>query len=163
VITVSELFEDDDSYTGPSLDGDMLRHAEEALGVRLPRSYVEVLSRRNGGMLRRRCCPTEFRTSWADDHFEIRALLGIGGEFGIDTSSGMGSADLIAEWDYPKIGVVICDMPSGGHDAVMLDYSESGPDGAPSVAYIDEDRISRRIANSFDEFIARLVSCESLK
>jgi SMI1-KNR4 cell-wall len=120
-----------------------------------------VLSQRNGGLLRRRCCPTKFRTSWADDHFEIRALLGVGGEWGIDSSSGLGSADLITEWEYPEIGVVICDMPSGGHDAVMLDYSESGPEGEPSIAYIDEDRIPRRAANSFEEFIARLVLCKA--
>lgn len=78
-------------------------------------------------------------------------------------SSGQGSADLIAEWGYPEIGVVICDTPSGGHDTVMLDYSESGPEGEPSIAYIDEDQNTRRVANSLDEFIARLVSCEGFK
>jgi len=155
-IIVIELFEDDDFYTGPPFDGDMLHRTEEALGVRLPRSYVEVLSHRNGGLLRRRCCPTSFRTSWADDHFEVRALLGIGGKLSIDSS-----AYLLTEWEYPEIGVVICDTPSGGHDTVMLDYSESGPEGEPSIAYIDEDRIPRRIAHSFEEFIARLVSCEA--
>lgn len=36
--------------------------------------------------------------------------------------------------------MVICDTPSAGHDTVMLDYSECGPEGEPSVAYIDEDR-----------------------
>lgn len=155
-----ELFEEkDDLYTGPSLDDTMLRRAEETLGVRLPRTYVEVLFHRNGGLLQRRCCPTEFPASWATDHFEILALLGIGGEWGID--SPFGSAYLITEWGYPAIGVVLCAMPSGGHDAVMLDYSESGPEGVPAVAYIDEDRIPRRVANSFEEFLLRLVPCKA--
>ena len=155
-----ELFEEkNDLYTGPPLDDAMLRQAEETLGVRLPPTYVEVLFHRNGGLLQRRCCPTEFSTSWATDHFEILALLGIGGEWGID--SPLGSTYLISEWDYPDVGVVICVTPSGGHDTVMLDYSESGPEGEPAVVYIDEDRIPRRVANSFEEFLMRLVFCKA--
>ncbi|MCT9078512.1 SMI1/KNR4 family protein [Streptomyces fulvoviolaceus] len=140
----------------------MIRRAEEELGVRLPRSYVDVLLLRNGGTPRHRCCPTTFPTSWADDHFEISGIRGIGGTWGIDSSSGMGSSYLIAEWRYPDIGVVICDTPSAGHDTVMLDYSGCGPEGEPSVAYIDEDRIPRKVAESFEEFLARLVPCGSL-
>ncbi len=158
---ISQLFEDGDFYTGPPLDDEMVRRAEAVLGVRLPRSYVEALSQRNGGVLKRRCCPTDFSTSWASDHFEIRALLGVGGDRGIDSPDG-GSSYLIEEWEYPEIGVVICDMPSGGHDAVMLDYSESGPMGEPAVAYIDEDRVPRRISDTFDGFISRLVACDEL-
>jgi hypothetical protein len=153
---LTELFEDGDYYTGPPLDSDMLRRAEDTLGVRLPRSYADVLFQRNGGALRRRCFPTEFRNSWADDHIEIRALLGIGGQRGIDSWSPA----MIAEWGYPDVGVVIGDLPSGGHDTVMLDYSESGPDGEPAVVYVDEDRVPRRIASSFDEFLSGLVSCD---
>lgn len=160
---MTELFEDGGFYTGPPLDGAMIQRAEKALGVRLPRSYVEVLFQRNGGVLRRRCCPTTFPTSWASDHFEIRALLGIGGAWGIDSSAGHGSANMIDEWDYPKIGVVICDMPSGGHDAVMLDYSQCGPEGEPAVAYVDEDRIPREVAKSFDDLLQGLVACDSIQ
>jgi SMI1-KNR4 cell-wall len=151
-----DLFDDGSYYTGPPLDGDMLRRAEEALGVRLPRGYVDVLSYRNGGTLRRQCYATMFPTSWAPDHIGVRALLGLGGERGTDKMS----VYWISEWDYPQIGVVLCDLPSGGHDTVMLDYSECGPDGEPSVVYVDEDRIPRRIADTFDDFIAGLVSCE---
>ncbi|WP_437079766.1 SMI1/KNR4 family protein [Streptomyces sp. enrichment culture] len=158
---MTELFEDSDYYTGPPLDSDMLRRAEEDLGVRLPRSYVEVLLLRNGGTPRRRCFPTSFPTSWADDHFEISGIRGIGGSWGIDSWSGHGNSYLIAEWGYPEIGVVICDTPSAGHDTVMLDYSDCGPKGEPAIAYIDEDRVPRRVAQSFDEFLARLVPCES--
>lgn len=159
---MTEIFEDSDYYTGPPLDSGMVRRAEEELGVLLPRRYVEVLHVRNGGTPRNRCCPTSFPTSWADDHFEISGIRGIGGPWGIDPASGAGSAYLIAEWGYPDIGVVICDTPSGGHDTVMLDYSECGPEGEPSVVYVDEDRVPRRVAKSFDEFLVRLVSCDSI-
>jgi hypothetical protein len=155
-----EIFEDNDYYTGPQLDAGRVRQAEESLGVRLPRSYVELLLQRNGGVPRRRCYPTDFSTSWAPDHIQISAIRGIGGEWGIDSTSGLGSVDMIAEWGYPEIGVVLCDMPSAGHDAVMLDYSASGDEGDPAVAYIDEDRVVRRLAASFEEFLSRLVSCD---
>jgi hypothetical protein len=156
---LNELFTDSDYYTGPPLDDDMLRRAEGSLGVRLPQSYVDLLFQRNGGSLLRRCLATDFPNSWAGDHIEIRAILGIGGRWGIDVQS----ANLIAEWEYPNIGVVICDLPSGGHDTVMLDYSKCGPDGDPTVVYVDEDRIPRRIAGSFEDFLSKLESChESL-
>ncbi|GAA2795617.1 SMI1/KNR4 family protein [Crossiella cryophila] len=153
---MTELFEDSDYYTGPQVDWDMIRVAEKDLGVRLPRGYIEMLLVRNGGTPRRRCCPTTFPTSWADDHFEISGIRGIGGPWGIDSSSGLGSSYLIKEWGYPEIGVVFCDTPSAGHDTVMFDYSECGPEGEPAVAYVDEDRVPRRVASSFDEFISML-------
>lgn len=158
MIEVTELFDDedeDDDFTGPPVDADRIRLAAEELGVRLPRSYVEVISQRNGGYLRHGCYPTEFPNSWAPDHIEVRALVGIGGDTGIESSPY-----LIAEWGYPDVGVVIAELPSGGHDTVMLDYSESGPQGEPAVVYVDEDRVPRRIANSFDEFLAGLVPCD---
>ncbi|WTL18215.1 SMI1/KNR4 family protein [Streptomyces sp. NBC_01506] len=73
-----------------------------------------------------------------------------------------GSSYLIAEWEYPEIGVVICHTPSAGHDTVMLDYSVCGPEGEPAVAYIDEDRAPRRVAQSFEEFLTRQVPCGSI-
>jgi SMI1-KNR4 cell-wall len=156
---MTDFFEDSAHFTGPELDDELVRRAEAELGVRLPNSYVELLYERNGGVPRFRCCPTAFETTWARDHFEIEAILGIGGEWGIavTTPEGAGSAYMISEWDYPDIGVVVCCTPSGGHDTVMLDYSESGPGGEPAVAYIDEDRVPRRVANSFRDFLARLV------
>jgi hypothetical protein len=157
---LSDIFEEDDYYTGPNLEAEMVRRAEDLLGIRLPRTYIELLYRRNGGIPKNRCCSTEFTTSWAPDHIQISAIRGIGGEWGIDATSGLGSADMIAEWGYPDVGVVICDMPSAGHDAVMLDYSESGPQGEPAVVYVDEDRIPRRIAGSFSEFLVQLVACD---
>jgi hypothetical protein len=101
--------------------------------------------------------PTTFATSWAPDHFQIKAIRGIGGEWGIDSPSGLGNADMISEWGYPKIGVVFCQTPSGGHDTVMLDYSASGLEGEPAVAYIDEDRVPRRVADTFADFMKKLV------
>ena len=157
--TLEFFDEDDEFYTGPPADMDMVRSAERKLGVRLPQSYIRLLLRRNGGVLLKQCVRTAWPTSWAGDHFRVRALLGVGAK-GIDSEEGGGSDDLIEEWGYPKIGVVICDTPSGGHDTVMLDYTSCGPEGEPAVVYIDEDRLPRRVAVSFQEFVDRLTECD---
>lgn len=149
------LFDEGSFYTGPILSDHMIASAEEALKVKLPEAYLDVLRVRNGGSLRENIFFTPFSTSWAEDHFEVRALLGIGGENGID-SMDSGSRALIEEWGYPEIGVVIAECPSGGHDTVMLDYTKLDDSGEPTVAYIDEDRVARTVATNFSEFIGRL-------
>jgi len=141
-------FEDEPYYTGPDLTDIMVAEVEESLGRRLPSSYIDLLRVKNGGVPTRRSFRTDFETSWAPNFFEISGILGIGAR-GIENS-----AYLIREWGYPDIGIVFCDTPSGGHDAVMLDYRSSSSE--PSVAYIDEDRLPRVVAPTFADFLQRL-------
>ncbi|NIK62308.1 SMI1/KNR4 family protein [Kribbella shirazensis] len=154
-----DFFEPDDFYTGPRVTDALVAAAEQSLGVKLPSSYLELIRLRNGGVPRRRCFATPFATSWAHDHIEITAILGIGGHLGIDSNDGHGSRDLVREWDYPDVGLVICDTPSGGHDTVMLDYSEHGHAAEPRVVYVDEDRVPRELAPTFADFVANLAAC----
>jgi hypothetical protein len=152
------LLVDDPNYTGPLLQPELVMTAEASLGVRLPGAYLRLLATHNGGRFTRPCLPTQFATSWAPDHFQVDALFGIGGTNGID--SDVGSRYLIAEWGYPDVGVVVGECPSAGHDTVMLDYSSSGPEAEPTVVYVDEDRVPKQVANSFEAFLARLTLCE---
>ena len=99
-ILMPDISTDSDYCTGPPLDPDMVRRAEDDLRLCLPVSYVDCLLQRNGGTPRRRCFPTSFWTSWSADHCEISGIRGIGGSRGIDSSSDAGSGHLIAEWDY---------------------------------------------------------------
>ncbi|GAA1670431.1 SMI1/KNR4 family protein [Fodinicola feengrottensis] len=156
---MSEIFTDSEYYTGPELTDELVSAVEQQLQVRLPGSYVELLSERNGGSVRKRCIEVSFPNSWTPDHIEIEGIFGLGGRRGIDSLSDV----MIKEWEYPRIGVVLCDMPSGGHDAVMLDYSVCGSEGEPTVAYIDEDRVPRQIAKSFADFLDKLTSCERFR
>jgi hypothetical protein len=137
-------------YTGSKPTPALVADTEEQLGYRLPEAYVELLAERNGGIPTRTCFRTNFETSWASNHFEITAILGVGRR-GIERS-----VHLISEWGYPDIGIVICETPSAGHDTVMLDYRSGADD--PAVAYIDEDRVPRVVALSFSEFLERLES-----
>ncbi|MDN3238245.1 SMI1/KNR4 family protein [Glycomyces tritici] len=148
-----------DHYTAPSLQAGMVESAERRLGVKLPRAYLEILRAQNGGVPYRRCFFTDFPTSWNEDHFAISAIRGIGGSWGIDAQVG-GSRYLIEEWGYPDIGVVAFRTPSGGHDAVMLDYASAVRPDSPRIVYVDEDRVVRPVADSFEAFIGQLVRCE---
>ncbi len=143
-------FEDEPDYTGPEFTDITVADVEESLGRKRPSSYLELLRMQNGGVPTRRCYRTEFETSWAPNYFEIAGILGIGVR-GIENSPHM-----ITEWGYPDIGIVICAMPSGGHDAVMLDYRSSSSE--PAVVYVDEDRLPRIVALTFAEFLQRLES-----
>lgn len=156
---MAEVFTSSTYYRCPPFTDHLLRSAEARLGYRLPSSYVDVLREQNGGTLVRGCYPTSFATSWAPDHVELTALLGIGGERGIDAE--FGSAYLIEEWSYPSIGVVLAATPSGGHDTVMLDYSSCPPSDEPTVVFVDEDRVPRLLAPTFAEFFGGLHDCAS--
>ena len=151
---------DDTYFTGPALDELMIRRAESALGYKLPTSYVRLLRTRNGGTPVDDCFPTLVATSWAKDHVAISGIRGIGGDWGIDSPT-LGSTRMIEQWGYPRIGVVVGECPSAGHDAIMLDYSLCGPTGEPRVVHVETEcdvpQITR-LANDFESFIFGLVN-----
>ena len=65
---------------------------------------------------------------------------------------------MIDDWEYPAIGVAICDCPSAGHD--MIDYRECSPQGEPKIVHIDQecDYKITPLADNFEEFIRGLVN-----
>ena len=152
-----DFFTTDSDELGPKVSDHVIARAERKLGVRLPQAYLALISQRNGRTPKRQCFPTRQPTSWARDHLRVQTLIGIGYEDGLDGE--FGSEYLVEEWGYPKLGVVVFDTPSAGHDTVMLDYSTCGPEGEPRVAYVDEDRGVLLLAESFDGFVASLVDC----
>ena len=127
------LFNDGPSEC-PPLTSEMVTQAEKTLGYKLPPSYLYVLRVKNGGYLTRTDFPTDRPTNWSNNHVSCFSLMGIGCEDGIDGETG--SRYLIEEWEYPDTGVVIS---SEGHTAFMLDYGTCGPQGEPSVIYVDTD------------------------
>jgi hypothetical protein len=139
----------------------MVEKAEKSLGYRLPQSYIELLKTRNGGYPVNTCFPVETATSWADDHIAIESICGIGVEDGIDDSQS-GSRYMIEEWGYPAIGIMICNCPSAGHDAVFLDYSKCGKEDEPSVVHIDveinDEPTVTFLAENFETFVRGLTN-----
>jgi SMI1-KNR4 cell-wall len=155
---MTAFWDDSEEFRGPPLTDQMVRDAESQLHYKLPKAYVALLMENNGGTPVKTCFPTSTPTSWAPDHIAISGIVGIGGEWGIDSPT-LGSEAMIREWGYPAIGIVVCQCPSAGHEAVMLDYSVSGNQGEPRVVYV-EARSPPRVtvlSASFESFIADLM------
>ncbi len=162
-MSMNTFWDDSDYFTGPALTAEAVASAEASLGYSLPAAYVELLRSRNGGCPRRVCFPTATPTSWADDHVALSGIRGIGGEWGIDSPT-LGSKVMIEEWGYPRVGIVVGECPSAGHDVVMLDYSFCAPHGEPQVIHVETERDSPEVtvlAPNFAKFIEGLVAADT--
>lgn len=163
---LTDFWDDSDYYTSPGeVTDERVDEAERLLGYKLPASYVELIRTKNGGSPVNGCFPTDEETSWAEDHVAISAICGLGGQWGID-SDDLGSRHMIEEWGYPDIGIVFGECPSAGHDAIMLDYSECGPEGEPQVIHVDvevgedEEPVRTFLAPDFESFVRGLVHAD---
>lgn len=147
-------------YVGPILTDEMIQKAEEKIGGKLPESYLWLMRKQNGGKVSSAHAwfphpnQEEF-DKWAGAH--ITNLYGISEK--MYALLGMFNFQFWREeWGYPDDGIVICDTISGGHDAVIFDYSRCDSHGEPSIAHYDaDDKKSLWLAPNFEAFIRGLV------
>jgi hypothetical protein len=140
-----------DYISEPPTDA-LIAELEAELGYKLPGSYIWLMKQQNGGVPDK----SEFSTDTYPVY--ISGIMGIGKTVENSLGGGFGSRFWIEEWEYPDIGVAICDCPSGGHDMIFLDYRECGPKGEPQVVHVDQegDYEITFLANNFEEFIRGL-------
>jgi len=148
-----------ETYVSDLPTDEMIISIEEELGYRLPGFYLKMMSVQNGGTPNNTCFPTEESTSWAENHIAITGIMGIGRTKTYSLCGPLGSKFMIEEWEYPEIGVCICDCPSGGHDMIMLDYRKNGKDGEPQVVHVDQESDYKItfLAENFESFVKGLV------
>lgn len=141
----------------------LVAEVEAELGFKLPAAYVALMRNRNGGLPKRNCVPTSEPTSWSEDHAAITGISAIGRTARYSLLGQLGSRFMQREWGYPEFGVCIADCPSAGHDMIMLDYRECGPQGEPQVIHVDQESNFRVtfLAKDFEAFIRALVDEES--
>lgn len=163
-VNLDEFWDDSDyamkEYMSAPVTDEMIQDVEKELGYKLPESYIYLMKLHNGGMPQNSCCPCDSRTTWANDHVAIEGIYGIGREKTNSLCGELGSKFWIEEWEYPEIGIAICDCPSAGHDMIFLDYRECGRDGEPKVVHVDQewDYKITVLAENFEEFICKLCS-----
>ena len=145
-------------YVSDPPSDELIASVEEELGYKLPAAYIWLMKQHNGGIPMNTCYPCDEPTCWADDHVAITGIFGIGREKNCSLCGEMGSQFMIDEWEYPAIGVAICDCPSAGHDMIFLDYRAYGPQGEPAVVHVDQENDYKitHLADSFEEFIRGL-------
>ena len=129
-------------------DDEIILQIEKDLGYKLPASYIQLMKTHNGGIVNKNTC----------NDFMIEGIFGIGYEKPYSLCGKFGSRFWIEEWEYPPIGIAICDCPSAGHDMIFLDYRECGPQEEPCVVHIDQecDYQITKIADTFEDFINSL-------
>ena len=145
-------------YVSDPPTDELIASVEEELGYKLPASYIWLMKQHNGGIPVNTCYPCDEPTCWAEDHVAVTGIFGIGREKSCSLCGELGSQFMIDEWEYPAIGVAVCDCPSAGHDMIFLDYRECGPQGEPAVVHVDQENDYRitYLADSFEEFIRGL-------
>ena len=145
-------------YVSDPPSDELIASVEEELGYKLPAAYIWLMKQHNGGIPVNTCYPCDEPTCWSDDHVAITGIFGIGREKSCSLCGELGSQFMIDEWEYPAIGVAICDCPSAGHDMIFLDYRVCGPQGEPAVVHVDQENDYKitHLADSFEEFIRGL-------
>ena len=145
-------------YVSDPPSDELIASVEEELGYKLPAAYIWLMKQHNGGIPVNTCYPCDEPTCWAEDHVAITGIFGIGREKSYSLCGELGSQFMIDEWEYPAIGVAICDCPSAGHDMIFLDYRACGPQGEPAVVHVDQENDYKitHLADSFEEFIRGL-------
>lgn len=138
----------------PTLTQAAVADAEEALGLKLPASLVDLLRVQNGGDVTddRDAFPTDQPTSWSEDHVPFTELMGIGtGEHGL---SLLDTPYLVKEWGLPSPIVL---LSGDGHHWIGLDYRSHGESGEPSVTWFDaESGAELPLAADFRAFVEGL-------
>lgn len=154
----------DENYVDTSVSAALLRAVEDALGFRLPVSYVEFMKFQNGGIPAHRVHRMSSPTSWANDHIAISGIYAIGSTKPYSLCGTLGSQFMIDEWGYPAIGVYFADTPSAGHEMLCLDYRNASARREPPVVYVDQelDYKITVVAPNFEALVRGLVSSDSL-
>lgn len=130
----------------PALTPEKVQEAEVKLGVKLPKSYIELCSIQNGGYLEYDAFPTLVPTSWADDHVSVDHIRGVNEDGILDNQY------YIDEWGLPNHIVLLC---GDGHSWVALDYRETKEN--PPIIYVDAEYTDEifilELASDFESLI----------
>lgn len=151
-----------DKYTGKAPTADEMAAVEVELGYRLPAAYKALVAQHNGGLLMRNACPNSLIRDWTAAAYSVESIYGMDRSKEYSLCGSMGSRFWMDEWHYPAIGVVVGDTISAGHQMIVLDYSDCGPQGEPCVVSIDQEsnfEISY-LADNFAQFIRSLIPVE---
>ena len=156
----------DNGWTCPPLTVAMIALAEQRLGLNIPPSYLKVLNEKNGGILQNRNIRTKQQTFYGTSDLFIFGLLGIGGDFGIDSPAEVATAPpyshkclgraKLRSWNVPYNGLLFSWVGLAGF---FFHYDVPYIEKEPPVYYVDVEHKSPRImevATNFSEFLTML-------
>lgn len=141
-------------YQLEPIDKEAIGEAKQESGYKLPQSYIEFMTVRNGGIPEKRY----FTTHDEGEPIEISGFFGISISQDNSIYIGDGIDFWVEEWGYPAFGIYICDTPSAGHELILLDYRSCGKEGEPKVVHVDQENDFKImvLAENFETFIRGL-------
>lgn len=169
-VTPKSLWRDDAYYAktcvGEPLTEAIILEAETKLGYKFPASYLNLMKSQNGGKLVKNVWLGEAINSTTEYQIVLEAFYSIGKEKESSLFGRFSNAFWYSEWGYPSdVGIIIAETISGGHDMLYLDYRDCEKDGEPKVAicFQESDYKIVVLANTFEEFLSRLITEEELE
>ncbi len=153
-MTINHLeFWDSNYYKNPVLNEQMIEHAQQKLGVKLPDLFIELLKIQNGGYTKGYAFPMQTKTSWSENHVPLNELFGIALDKDLNSRHNILLSEyMIKEWGLPANQVL---LTGDGHWWITLDYRLGE---IPTVRWFDtESNEDILIANNFNDFINGLV------
>ncbi|KAB7673140.1 SMI1/KNR4 family protein [Bacillus sp. B1-b2] len=139
--------EKESSYTLNKLTSKEIDLAENHFKVKLPKAYIDLLKKKNGGYLLYNTLPISLNR-WEDDNFILIDHL-----LGINKNEGIMETDyFVKEWEIKRKNIIL--LSGDGHEWLALDYNSSEE---PKIIFIrtDEDLVIP-LYDSFEKMLENL-------
>ena len=136
-----------------TLSDNFIEEIEKELGFKLPKSYIFLMKKHNGGILSKSCVHINRRKRYSD----------IEGIFGLGKNKRYSIYEANKEKDYFEENLVAICSSNSGHAKIYLDYSICEPNEEPRVIAIDDELMMDGLnpkplvlADNFESFIKSL-------
>ncbi len=149
-IMLKDIWQSEIETSIPPVTDLQVKLAEEELGVKLPKSYINILKEQNGGSIIYDAYPTDQLTYMDEDYVEIYEIRGI------NHNDLMDNRILNREWEMPND---VWLLSGDGHTWLALDYRHTKEN--PPVIFIDnnsDDKVITEIAPDFTTFFKGLIN-----
>lgn len=155
-IDIEPLFDNESDWgrkhNFPAPSEELIKRAEEAIGYKLPESYLKFIALQNGGYIDYLNCWCDGIIGISDDPNEHNGL-----EFTFRLRRN--------EWEDTPIGVPIGHTQSAGHDMYYLDYRKVDKNGEPRIVRLNNDGYIDiySVAANFTEFIRKIAEGRAIR
>ena len=121
--------EEEEYECGNDVSDDLIKSIENDLGFKLPGSYIFLMKKHNGGILKKNCA----RINRKKIYYDIEGIFGIG------RTQKCSVYEVNKEKDYYEGNLIAIGYTFERDGKIYLDYNKCGAEGEPRVIAIDRD------------------------